>query len=225
MCFTDECNARQEPERNPDIRLPLGVNGSWSSWGEWSNCSDPCNGGTQTRMRGCDNPAPSGGGDGCEGDEKETQACIKDKCAKAVNMPSECDHLGSDGLDHPFLRVLCRHKVNMAGNQLHLVSIALTAKLCSVMGNTYLSIIFPQEGPAQNQCKEFVEFGYSCVPYYKCGASDRIITAGEEVFRNTREKSKAGAEGKKWHTMMIQMFDNSRATSINYKTKQVPGTV
>ncbi|CAH1773904.1 unnamed protein product, partial [Owenia fusiformis] len=37
------------------------VNGGWSGWQEWSNCSVQCGDGVQVRFRTCDNPIPLGG--------------------------------------------------------------------------------------------------------------------------------------------------------------------
>ncbi len=45
-------------------------------WSEWSTCSDPCNGGTQTRT--CTNPAPAAGGLACVG--STSQSCNSQSC-------------------------------------------------------------------------------------------------------------------------------------------------
>lgn len=47
------------------------VDGGWSNWSPWSDCTD----GKQTHTRVCTNPAPSGGGKDCVGSSSETQAC------------------------------------------------------------------------------------------------------------------------------------------------------
>ncbi|CAH3040441.1 unnamed protein product, partial [Porites evermanni] len=56
------------------------VNGGWSEWGSWTSCSHTCGGGSQTRMRTCTNPPPSGGGADCQGGNSQSQSCNTDEC-------------------------------------------------------------------------------------------------------------------------------------------------
>ena len=51
------------------------VDGGWSDFGGWSECSANCGGGTQNRTRTCDNPASAHGGADCAGDSFETRSC------------------------------------------------------------------------------------------------------------------------------------------------------
>ena len=52
------------------------LDGGWSDFGEWSECSVPtCRGGTQTRTRTCTNPVPNRGGADCQGQSIETKDC------------------------------------------------------------------------------------------------------------------------------------------------------
>ncbi|CAB4065357.1 unnamed protein product [Lepeophtheirus salmonis] len=51
----------------------------WSSWGEWTSCSQSCNGGKQKRYRECLNDDRSLGED-CNGDSYEENACNKEVC-------------------------------------------------------------------------------------------------------------------------------------------------
>uniref|UniRef100_H2SRH9 Complement component C8 beta chain n=1 Tax=Takifugu rubripes TaxID=31033 RepID=H2SRH9_TAKRU len=53
-------------------RKVIGIDGSWSCWGSWSSCS----GGTMTRSRQCNNPAPSHGGMACRGLQQESTDCF-----------------------------------------------------------------------------------------------------------------------------------------------------
>ena len=55
-------------------------NGGWSEYGEWSECSAECDGGTQTRTKECNNPAPQHGGADCEGEGEETRECNTHSC-------------------------------------------------------------------------------------------------------------------------------------------------
>lgn len=41
------------------------VNGNWGAWAVNSSCTVTCNGGTQERMRRCNNPPASNGGIAC----------------------------------------------------------------------------------------------------------------------------------------------------------------
>nr|CAG2208149.1 unnamed protein product [Mytilus edulis]CAG2208150.1 Delta and Notch-like epidermal growth factor-related receptor,Delta-like protein B,Fibropellin-1,Protocadherin Fat 1,Protein jagged-1b,Protein delta homolog 2,Fibropellin-3,Coadhesin,Neurogenic locus protein delta,Protein crumbs homolog 1,Thrombospondin-2,Protein jagged-1,Protein eyes shut,Delta-like protein 3,Delta-like protein 1,Delta-like protein 4,Neurogenic locus notch homolog protein 2,Protein crumbs,Sushi, von Willebrand factor type A, len=51
------------------------VNGVWSEWSKYSACPVTCGGGTNTRTRACDNPAPAHGGKDCDGTSSEKGAC------------------------------------------------------------------------------------------------------------------------------------------------------
>ncbi|GAV00381.1 hypothetical protein RvY_11239 [Ramazzottius varieornatus] len=63
-----ECIAYNRPEACP-------VDGHWSQWGKWSNCSVACGNGFSERHRTCDQPAPANYGKFCSGKAKERQPC------------------------------------------------------------------------------------------------------------------------------------------------------
>ena len=56
------------------------VNGEWGAWTAWSECSADCGGGSQSRTRECNNPAPSNGGSQCVGDSSGQQNCNQQLC-------------------------------------------------------------------------------------------------------------------------------------------------
>lgn len=71
---------------------PCPVDGGYSDFGAWSACSADCDGGTQSRTRQCNNPAPANGGADCVGPAVQTQQCNTDPC-KAPECPAS----------HPFV--------------------------------------------------------------------------------------------------------------------------
>ena len=62
------------------MQLNFSVRGSWSEYGEWSECSVDCGGGTLTRSRTCNNPSPASGIAICEGDAEQKQSCNTNTC-------------------------------------------------------------------------------------------------------------------------------------------------
>ncbi|XP_063157945.1 SCO-spondin-like [Candoia aspera] len=58
------------------------VNGQWSAWTPWSECSASCGLGLQNRYHFCTEPAPSGMGLPCLGPEREDKACQIQPCSR-----------------------------------------------------------------------------------------------------------------------------------------------
>ncbi|KAI4898140.1 hypothetical protein NFI96_015403, partial [Prochilodus magdalenae] len=56
------------------------VDGGWSQWGPWSECSVPCGVGVKLRLRQCNNPAPQGGGRECSGAGDQQRECNSQAC-------------------------------------------------------------------------------------------------------------------------------------------------
>ena len=58
------------------------VNGGYSDWGSYGQCSKTCGGGEQTRVRTCTNPPPANGGEDCStlGPDASTRECNTEKC-------------------------------------------------------------------------------------------------------------------------------------------------
>ena len=55
----------------------------WGQWSDWTDCSQTCGQGIQSRNRTCDDPEPTFGGI-CRGNTTESKSCL------VVNCPSEC---------------------------------------------------------------------------------------------------------------------------------------
>ncbi|CAG2193797.1 SEMA5 [Mytilus edulis] len=59
---------------NPSCPEPP-VDGRWTVWSPWGDCTADCNGGIQTRIRRCSQPPPSPKGRPCEGNTQEWRMC------------------------------------------------------------------------------------------------------------------------------------------------------
>ncbi|XP_014667901.1 PREDICTED: uncharacterized protein LOC106809351 [Priapulus caudatus] len=60
------------------------VDGAWSAWSGWGDCTAPCGDGVQNRYRICDDPRPLNGGQFCPGAPVETKHCRLMDCQVAV---------------------------------------------------------------------------------------------------------------------------------------------
>ncbi|XP_076246719.1 netrin receptor UNC5C isoform X2 [Calliopsis andreniformis] len=71
-CVAENIAARRVSE--PAV-LTVYVNGGWSSWSGWSDCSTRCGRGVQKRTRTCTNPVPINGGQSCPGPATQRVEC------------------------------------------------------------------------------------------------------------------------------------------------------
>jgi len=58
------------------------VNGSWTEWTGWGECTASCGGGTHKRSRTCTAPAPGEGGAPCDGQSEEEEPCGTEACGR-----------------------------------------------------------------------------------------------------------------------------------------------
>ena len=62
------------------LTLVVSVNGGWSDWTEYRECSETCGEGIQTRTHECNNPTPQFEGNDCDGSPEESRTCDIMKC-------------------------------------------------------------------------------------------------------------------------------------------------
>ncbi|XP_065675319.1 latent-transforming growth factor beta-binding protein 2-like isoform X2 [Hydra vulgaris] len=77
------CFGLNQDFQNLEIRI-CPVHGGWTQWSFWSYCSQPCQGGKQTRRRSCNNPLPKYGGKQCNGTDTEHKTCCSDECKNVI---------------------------------------------------------------------------------------------------------------------------------------------
>ncbi|AWP20966.1 putative SCO-spondin-like [Scophthalmus maximus] len=74
------CDGDSE-EQEPCNTVHCPVNGGWSAWTQWSQCSSECDSGVQTRERFCSSPSPQHGGSSCPGPHIQTRDCNSHPCS------------------------------------------------------------------------------------------------------------------------------------------------
>uniref|UniRef100_A0AAY5KUS1 SCO-spondin n=1 Tax=Esox lucius TaxID=8010 RepID=A0AAY5KUS1_ESOLU len=62
---------------------PFTVDGQWSSWTPWGQCSVRCGPGLQSRYRFCSSPRRSGSGLPCIGPDRQDQLCMTASCDRS----------------------------------------------------------------------------------------------------------------------------------------------
>ncbi|KAK2185175.1 hypothetical protein NP493_244g03029 [Ridgeia piscesae] len=63
-------------------------NGGWTTWSEWSTCSQSCGIAVRSRHRSCGNPEPQFGGRTCVGSNIDTQYCLDNPlCIEPTKLP------------------------------------------------------------------------------------------------------------------------------------------
>uniref|UniRef100_A0A8D2ZR28 SCO-spondin n=1 Tax=Scophthalmus maximus TaxID=52904 RepID=A0A8D2ZR28_SCOMX len=93
------CDGDSE-EQEPCNTVHCPVNGGWSAWTQWSQCSSECDSGVQTRERFCSSPSPQHGGSSCPGPHIQTRDCNSHPCSGVAScflmslLSAECDAHG-----------------------------------------------------------------------------------------------------------------------------------
>jgi len=80
FCLNGKCVGEDMEEMPCQEQAHCALDGRFSDWSEWGQCSVSCGVGEATRTRLCNNPAPAYGGLECEGDTIETKECVQIPC-------------------------------------------------------------------------------------------------------------------------------------------------
>nr|XP_022322146.1 uncharacterized protein LOC111123822 isoform X3 [Crassostrea virginica] len=134
-------------EKDEDCALPLPVDGEWSDWQNWGQCSVSCENGTMVRQRQCDNPAPAYGGHNCSGADQETKACDSGKPCP-VDIDSACK----------------KNKTAIVANPFNCAQYYDCSKKTSMFGKPYLQECkYPDLfSPITNSCQPFSSVTGKC---------------------------------------------------------------
>ena len=96
-CFLEEDCSDLRTSDYGATTYEIRINGLFSEWSEWTECSKECGTGEQSRTRTCDNPEPEMGGADCIGEATETKTC--ELCSKFhVHKAIECKDFGVGNL-------------------------------------------------------------------------------------------------------------------------------
>lgn len=56
------------------------MDGNWTKWSEWDNCTQSCGGGFRSRVRNCSDPEQRFEGENCLGNSTEGDICNDHYC-------------------------------------------------------------------------------------------------------------------------------------------------
>lgn len=77
--WTVNCDEQWRPP--PDVDSPP-MDGGWSEWSDWEECTKTCGGGTGVRHRQCNNPTPNMSGRPCVGRSTSVVNCNEHECGQ-----------------------------------------------------------------------------------------------------------------------------------------------
>lgn len=64
----------------------ISVDGNWSQWTEWEECTVTCGGGAKQRKRMCNDPEPQHGGQECFGNGTDNAICNIQFCPSTYHL-------------------------------------------------------------------------------------------------------------------------------------------
>ena len=94
------------------------VDGSWGSWSSWSSCSQTCGGGTESRGRLCDSPAPAQGGRHCHGEDSQHRDCLQCKLLSDISLMTTYEVIHSPfTTNHSIVKQICPGYIYVGGGR------------------------------------------------------------------------------------------------------------
>ncbi|XP_052123213.1 netrin receptor UNC5C-like [Frankliniella occidentalis] len=73
--------------RSTFVEFWFSLDGAWSGWSSWSDCSATCGPGVQRRTRTCTSPAPANGGKDCPGAPAQKADCVSECPVRPNTVP------------------------------------------------------------------------------------------------------------------------------------------
>lgn len=194
------------------------MNGGWSSWSPWSQCSSECDSGVQKRERFCSSPSPQHGGSSCLGPHIQTRECNSHLCSGTVLLI----HYIYTGIYQVFLVYLCGIYTFLYSEKkferwimLYLLSgvcpegmMYLTAAECEVHGGACPRVCLDMT-PADVQCATTCYDGCYCAPgFYLLNGS--CVPLARCPCYHQGETHPAGA------TLQVDACNNWYSQSLNF---------
>nr|XP_022288701.1 sushi, von Willebrand factor type A, EGF and pentraxin domain-containing protein 1-like isoform X2 [Crassostrea virginica] len=190
------------------------VNGGWSAWSPFTECSVSCNGGTKTRTRICNSPLPDPNGVPCNASEATDHVtCHEEKCPVCPSLKRTFGSVrqckpASDG--HTVCVVTCRPGYTFLPGNLPLPEY-LCGKNTSYVWNGEPPACGKLEIPSQISTETVVSYGKPLPCDKAAKASERLKAQMESTLQCARNKTcKVTVEAKE----CSQGHRNKRAVTV-----------
>ncbi|KAM3838409.1 semaphorin-5B-like [Diretmus argenteus] len=217
---------------------PCQVNGAWSCWLSWSQCSASCGGGHYQRTRTCSSPAPANGGDICIGLHTEEALCNTHTCegGRGWTEWGDCDEEGLQhrsrlcGQDGEASANLCQGNITQSGPcRPHEVPVVLPGQEEQHCGTFTLFQLV-----AVGLASFFVAVLLSTLAYAYCQRLNHPTVESDAIHPSTpnhlsyNKQGNATAKNEKYTPMEFKMLNKNNLhmndETCNYFTSPLPSS-